>query len=210
MKISKTVKASSQIKASDTSIEEMLNAFEDRINEIDANSSEKVMCGSDLDYTSALKNVPIRSNDYHIFYKDVDGGFGEAGAVYSLEEIKKYWNQEHDNDQSLAEYGSFEDWWNDTEGWLEEVDEYDAVPELPVRASDESKSSKAVPIVLVDSMDEYIDEGGVFGEPGEIYSMADIKDIWNDNYETDSVMAEYSSFEDWWADTEEYLDWIEE
>ena len=210
MKISRTVKASSQIKASYTSIEEMLAAFEDRIDELDANSSEKVMCGSKFDYTSALKNVPIGSSDYHRFYKDVDGGFGEAGATYSLEEIKKYWNQEHDNDYSLAEYDSFEDWWNDTKGWLEEVDEDDVVPEFPVSSSDESKSSKAVTILVTDGHDTYVDVDGVLGSAGTEWSMMDLKQLWNDNCESDPIMSEYSSFGKWWADTKKHLDYIEE
>lgn len=212
MKISKTVKASSQIKASDTSIEEMIDAFEDRINELDANSSEKVMCGSDVDYTSDLKNVPIGSIDYHRFYKDVDGGFGEAGAVYSLEEIKEYWNKEHHNDYSLAAYDSFEDWWNDAKGWLEEVDEDEYVPEFPdsFGTDKEPKSNKAVTICVIDGHYGYVDVDGVLGSAGEEWSLMDLKQLWNDNCESDPIMSEYSSFNAWWADTKKHLDWIED
>lgn len=89
--------------ASSKGIHEMLNAFEDKLEEV--GGSTQVQAAYDPEY------------------KDVGGGFGEPGAVYKYSEIKQYWDEDHDSDPVLQEYDSFEDWWNDTrENYLQEVE----------------------------------------------------------------------------------------
>jgi len=80
-------------------LEDMIDAFENRINELDASACDKI--------TSTT-------------WIDVDGGFGEVGAKYTDEEIRDYWDKEQDNDPVLKEYKSFEEWWADTKQWFKE------------------------------------------------------------------------------------------
>lgn len=78
------------------SLMDMIDAFEDRIEELSLNSVNTAT------------------------YIDVDGGFGEPGAKYTDAEIRDYWDKEHDSDPVLMEYASFEDWWEDSKQWLKE------------------------------------------------------------------------------------------
>lgn len=52
----------------------------------------------------------------------------------------------------------------------------------------------------------YLDSSGIFGEPGETYSLGEIKLYWNDNSASDDSLNAYSTFDDWWADTVMYLE----
>ena len=61
--------------------------------------------------------------------------------------------------------------------------------------------AKIVDIYDYDEDDVYEDVGGGFGEPGERYSMAEMKKLWNDEYDYDPSMKEYDSFDGWWGDT---------
>ncbi len=79
------------------SLNDMIDAFKDRIDELEG----------DRYLTSAT-------------YIDTDGGFGEVGAKYTFEEIRDYWDKEHDNDPVLNEYKSFDEWWNDTKQSMQE------------------------------------------------------------------------------------------
>ena len=100
-----------------TSTEDMLDAFQERLAELSVGGSTEVTAATDE------KAVEIKDSDYDNRYEDVEGGFGEAGAVYSLGEIKEYWNKSHDGDPVLAEYDSYEDWWKDTrDNFLKETD----------------------------------------------------------------------------------------
>lgn len=53
-------------------------------------------------------------------YIDTDGVFNEPGSKISYEEIRDYWDNNYDDDPSLQEYDSFENWWKDTKAWLKE------------------------------------------------------------------------------------------
>lgn len=81
-------------------LEEMIDAFESRIDQLDASACSRI--------TSTT-------------WIDVDGAFGgERGAKYTDEEIREYWDEEHDSDPVLQEYSSFEEWWADTKEWMKE------------------------------------------------------------------------------------------
>lgn len=51
----------------------------------------------------------------------------------------------------------------------------------------------------------YIDVDGGFGEPGAKYTDEDIRQYWDEAHDSDPVLMEYASFEDWWEDTKEWL-----
>jgi len=81
-------------------LEDMIDAFENKIDDLSATAS------TDIKSTTWI---------------DVDGNFGgERGAKYTDQEIRDYWDQEHDSDPVLQEYSSFEEWWEDTKEWLQE------------------------------------------------------------------------------------------
>lgn len=111
------------IKAS--TADEMIDAFEERIAELSVQSSTDVSCTSDeIDAKEKARQVKINNSDYSAKYKDVEGGFGEENAVYTLAEIKEFWNRENMGDPVLEGYDDYESWWNDTlNNFLKEVDD---------------------------------------------------------------------------------------
>jgi len=95
------------ISAASGSIQDMLGAFENKLDEI--GGSTKVQAG------------------YDPLYEDLGGGFTEPGGRIRYSEIKDYWDRENQNDPVLREYnGDFDTWWDDTRmNYLREVDEDD-------------------------------------------------------------------------------------
>lgn len=72
------------------------------------------------------RNVEIYTKDYNEKYKDCAGGFGgdatAAGEIYTLAEIKDYWNENNVVDPILEDYPDFDSWWRDTLNmYLDEV-----------------------------------------------------------------------------------------
>lgn len=49
-------------------------------------------------------------------YKDVGGSFGDAGAVYTVQDLIDYWHAEYKYDPVLQEYSSLNQWLADTIG----------------------------------------------------------------------------------------------
>lgn len=119
------------------SAEDMLNAFEAKLAEFGLDAStcaEKAPkfgreddieaiegCGlnasDDFDedeISRQQREVEIYGEDANEKYEDVGGGFGEDGEIFSLAEIKDYWNKNNVSDPVLADYPNFDRWWNDT------------------------------------------------------------------------------------------------
>lgn len=80
------------------SAESMKAAFESRLAELDGTAVESSM------------------------YVDTQGMFGEVDGVVTEDEARDYWDNNQEDDPSLSEYSTFEDWWNDTQPWLDPVD----------------------------------------------------------------------------------------
>lgn len=135
------------------------------------------------------KSVVIPEYAKTRFYADAQGAFGgDEKDVYSLEDIMIMWNSEHNNDPSMSVYDSFDEWWSDTEKWLK-----------PSSAPQEG-----------DDDEMFTDHDGVFGNPGDVISKRDMRDYWEDNYESDPSLIEFNSFEDWWSATEAMLQPVED
>lgn len=90
---------------------EMLDAFETRLNELNGvDASCKVEAA-----TNYGRETEIYGEDYNTKYEDTGAAFGGDGTeIYTLAEIKEYWNEFNETDSVLAEYPSFEMWWQDT------------------------------------------------------------------------------------------------
>lgn len=108
MKITKIVNASKEIVRA-KSTDDMLKAFEDRLSDFGIESNCKIESSDLLD-----GDVDINGEDYNEFYEDVGAAFGEPGAIYSLAEIKTFWNEDRESDPVVSMYNSFDKWWNDT------------------------------------------------------------------------------------------------
>lgn len=98
------------------SADEMLQAFEGKLNELDISSGCHVEGA-----INSEREVYIDDLDYNEYYTDTHGEFGEPGGVVSCGELKNYWNQNNEVDPLLASYLDFEDWWADTLDYLEEI-----------------------------------------------------------------------------------------
>lgn len=55
----------------------------------------------------------------------------------------------------------------------------------------------------------YIDIDGMFGEHGEIYSEEDFLTYWEENKNSDPVLMEYDSYEEWLQDTLQWMESVE-
>lgn len=51
----------------------------------------------------------------------------------------------------------------------------------------------------------YIDVNGMFGEPGATITDDEARNYWEDYQNDDPVLQNYTSFEEWWYDTQKYL-----
>ena len=90
---------------------DMLEAFEDKLAEFGIESSTQVEASTE----SEQRAVEIYGEDWNEKYEDLEGAFGgDRGDIYSLGEIKEYWNKENMSDPVLAEYSDWDSWWRDT------------------------------------------------------------------------------------------------
>lgn len=87
-----------------SSIENMLNVFRNRLDELEVSSSTKTL--------SELNDV--HEITAHTYVDEHGGAFGEPGLAYSEEELRSYYEQNEDSDPVLQGYASFEDWLTDT------------------------------------------------------------------------------------------------
>lgn len=124
-KVARSITASKKLVKASKSVDEMLIAFEQKLSEFGVESSTRVECSTgDSEMDQIMENeraVEIFETDYDRHYEDVDGGFGLVGEIYSLADIKEYWNESNIGDPVLESYTSFEKWWNDTRSWMREV-----------------------------------------------------------------------------------------
>ena len=86
-------------------------------------ASEIEECYACDNLISGSEEVHIDDDDANVEYLDVDGGLGQPGEVYTLEELKDYWNNNRYSDPILEEYESFTEWFMDTS--LKEVSDDD-------------------------------------------------------------------------------------
>lgn len=70
-------------------------------------------------------------------------------------------------------------------------------------------SDKTVQVTPGDEEILYKDDQCMLGDV-EVVSLADIKNIWNNLYDSDECMAEFDSFDDWWAATKLYMHEVDE
>ena len=54
-------------------------------------------------------------------FEDPQGIFGVPGDEYSFSEIEHIYDDMKENDPSMHDYTSFEDWWKDTHGYLNRI-----------------------------------------------------------------------------------------
>ena len=114
-----------------------------------------------------------------VMYLDPDGNmFGEPRARYSFSDIKRYWDEEHDDDPVLMQFNSFDEWFNacESDGTIVEIDEY-------------SHGRK------------FQDVGGGFGTGGDILDEDDLFEYYQSNREYDPSLVEYDSYDDWINDS---------
>lgn len=80
-------------------------------------------------------STKIQASDYDPVFRDPNGVFGLApDETITYSEIEEYWDENHDDDPSLEQYTSFQEWWNDTSEWLEEVDDVEGC-DMPIQGS---------------------------------------------------------------------------
>lgn len=185
------------IKAS-ASNDDMLTAFEDKLAELASYSDDRLkQVSSSTGVKGAI--VEISDADHSEKYTDPQHVFG-YDDYYSLADFKDYWNRNYYWDDSLQEFNTFDEWWNETVKWLNPVSDEQSV------TSSECIDDRCVKIYDEDYDDLYEDLDYVFGiDDNAVYSYADIKEYWNANNEGDPVLAEYPDFYTWWQDTGSFM-----
>lgn len=74
----------------------------------------------------------------------------------------------------------------------------------------ESAGSSNVKINDNDYNTLYTDIEGVFGEPGVTVSLGEMKEYWNEEKDNDPVLSDYSSYDEWFEDTIQLLEPLQE
>lgn len=74
----------------------------------------------------------------------------------------------------------------------------------------ESAGSSNVKINADDYNTLYTDIEGVFGEPGVTVSLGEMKEYWNDANDSDPVLSDYDSYDEWFEDTIQLLEPLQE
>ena len=101
-------------------LQDMIDVFEDKIDELGGNHG---MIASTT-------------------WIDTTGLFGEVGARYTDEEMRQYWDEEHEYDQVLLGFNSFDEWYKATVREMEPV-------------SDEGIDASSCDADVFDEDDEY-------------------------------------------------------
>lgn len=83
---------------------------------------------------------------------------------------------------------------------IESATDVECCDDQSISASDDYHN-RQVEIYGEDWQEKYEDVGGGFDSDGEIISLGDIKKYWNENNMDDPILAEYSSFDEWFRDT---------
>lgn len=139
MKITVTASKKSKrhfvIKASSGTTEQMLDAFENRIAELEG-------------------EYPVESATYI----DVGGGFGEVGEKYTDEDLRAIWDEDHEGDPSMAEYGEdFDQWYSDTiNNFMKRVDDEDDYDDVEGGCHGGTKKVESATILETDLSDAYM------------------------------------------------------
>ena len=91
--------------------------------------------------------------------------------------------------------------------WSDEVfdDVYEDVND-DINSSTNTSNIAAAPVLSSDVYEDvYEDVNGVMGPVGDTYTESDMQDYWDMNFESDPVLLEYSSFEEWFAATTAHM-----
>lgn len=81
------------------------------------------------------------------------------------------------------------------------LDEVKVDSSSDIACIDEIDASREVDILPSDDLNMYEDKGAGFADAGEVVTLADLKDYWNRENETDLSLSYYDSFDDWLNDT---------
>lgn len=96
-------------------------------------------------------------------YIDVDGMFGEPGAIVTDDEMHAYWDAEHKDDPVLAEYPDFESWWSDTKHWMKPTD--NSYADMYIDNQLDSAWGDDTESTMYRSLDSSVDEVDEYDEP---------------------------------------------
>lgn len=61
----------------------------------------------------------------------------------------------------------------------------------------------------IEAAEAYEDTQGIMGEPGDVWTYAELREYWDSEQLNDPVMSQYDSFEDWVDDTISYMTPVE-
>lgn len=92
------------------------------------------------------------------------------------------------------------EWFNSYNGLMDDEDDDYELLEATTKEVEIPKGANHI---------HYKDNEPVMGADACVYSLAELMDYWNNNHYEDPVLAEYDSYDDWWADTQKHLSLIE-
>ena len=182
------------------SINDMIDAFEDKIAQLegDVSASTSVEAAEEIDedndYINALTNsVNSELDDLDIYdswsWQDTDNDL--VLTTVQGESVHEFSIPHRDLTMNASEIKT------DTEYIMSAVTQEDG-------QDVESSTSLALPGPVLAS-EEFIDDYGMFGDPGEHITRNEAATYFNQNNESDPSLTGYDSFEDWWNDTKQWL-----
>lgn len=146
--------------------------YQGKCEEID-DSTYKVTCSTNEG--EPVEGCDDSSQVYSSSYLDVDCVVGEDDSkVWTVDELLDFFEEHQDDDPCMQYYeGDAYAWLNDTVRFMKRVE----------------------------ASESFIDENGVFGEPGANVTKEEMSNYWDNNFNDDPVLYNYDSKDAWLNDT---------
>ena len=140
---------------------DMLDAFNEKIDELEDTSSS----------VQASSGV----------YKDTQGQLGEVGAVWTEQELRDYWKNNHESDPVLQNYEDGDAWLKETLSYMEEVNSCDTI-NAAIDMQDEHYGAELVFDLIEPKVDRLTDQ-----IEADADKYADKIREWDETYDLDGI-----------------------
>lgn len=147
---------------------------------------------SDLGLYAESDSRGDNEDNVHYYTNDGDEVYSQS-LKDEFSDVKNLWKN------AVKQNKTYKDLRKDISNYFYDITEYAELDESLNEATEMNEDKT------------YIDAHGGFGEPGEKITFTEIKKYWDDNSDTDPILQDYDSFEDWFKETKQnYLTEIDE
>lgn len=195
--------------------DQMINAFEKKIAQLEGNvdASCKVEAAdevaADRDEASDERFIHTLIGDTNTELEDLDIFDSWEWEDRDEELVLTTVKDDQVNEYTVPKEDLSFDWdkmEEDVQYIIEAITDTEDIESVTSATVVEAADDKSVVIPEYAKYEFYRDSQGEFGgDADDIYSLEDLMIMWNSEHNNDPVMEQCSSFEEWWADTVQFL-----